>query len=152
MELFYVVFLTASLYIQWDQFIIVYVTLPAPCNYMPSSFILDFKRLHLNLLHIVTLLTLKVVLGDHPTRLATILTIFKYIFVKVNPNRDMHIFVPTICQLSKQNIYHIINQSFGRVYINRLKRMARNGCMGNLPKKSPWLGITLSYFSLDQGN
>ena len=34
------------------------------------------RRLHLNLLNIVNLLTLKVLLGDHPTRLATILTVF----------------------------------------------------------------------------
>ena len=40
------------------------------------KFNIGFKRLHLNLLNTVTLLTLKVVLGDHPTRLATILTIF----------------------------------------------------------------------------
>ena len=35
-----------------------------------------FLSLHLNLLNIVTLLTLKVVLGDQPIRLTTILTIF----------------------------------------------------------------------------
>ena len=51
----------------------------------------------------------------------------------------MHIVVPTICQLSKQKIYQIIHHSFGRVYINRLKRMARNGCMENLPKNLPEL-------------
>ena len=42
----------------------------------PLKFILVLKRLHLNLLKIVTLLNLKVVLGDHTTRHATILTIF----------------------------------------------------------------------------
>ena len=40
------------------------------------KFLLVFKRLHLNLLNIMTLLNLKIVPGDHPTRLATILTIF----------------------------------------------------------------------------
>ena len=40
------------------------------------KFYIGFKRLHLKLLNIVTFLTLKVVIGDHPTRLATILTIF----------------------------------------------------------------------------
>ena len=33
------------------------------------KFMLDFKRLRLNILNIVTLLTLNLVLGDHPTRL-----------------------------------------------------------------------------------
>ena len=52
------------------------VTLPILYHQVPSSFILVFKRLYLNLLNIVTFLTLKVVLGDHSTRLAKILTIF----------------------------------------------------------------------------
>ena len=67
--LFYVAFLTVRLYIQLDQFIIVQVTLPTLYHQVPSSFILVLKRLHLNLLNIATLLTLKVVLGDHSTRL-----------------------------------------------------------------------------------
>ena len=69
--LFYV-FPSLSHYIQWDQFIIVQVTLPIPSHQAPSNYVLVFKKLHLNLLNIVTLLTLKVVLGDHPTRLKTI--------------------------------------------------------------------------------
>ena len=75
---FYVAFLTVQLYTHLEQFIIVQVTLPTLYHQVPSSFILIFKRLRLNLLNIVTFLTLKVVLGDHPTRLATILTIFNY--------------------------------------------------------------------------
>ena len=50
-----------------------------PSNTISSGalkFYIGLKMLHLNLLNIVTLLTLNVVLGDHPTRLATILTIF----------------------------------------------------------------------------
>ena len=50
-----------------------------PSNTISSvalNFYLDLKMLHLNLLNIVALLILKVVLGYHPTRLATILTIF----------------------------------------------------------------------------
>ena len=74
--LFYVAFLTVWLYIQLDQFIIVQVTLPTIYNQVPSSFILVLRKLHLNLLNIVILLTLKVVLGYYPTRLATILNIF----------------------------------------------------------------------------
>ena len=74
--LFYIAFLIIRLYIQLDQFIIVQVTLPTLYHHVPSSFILVFIRLHMNLLKIVTLLTLKVVVEDNPTRLTTILTFF----------------------------------------------------------------------------
>ena len=62
----YFVFLTITLYISWDQFIIVQLTLPSPSNWVPSKFMLVFKRLYLNLLKIVTLLTSKIVLSDYP--------------------------------------------------------------------------------------
>ena len=71
------VFLTLPLYIQWDQFIIFEVTLPKPTHQVPSNFMLILKRLHMNLLDIVTLSTLKVVLLNHLNRLKTISTIFK---------------------------------------------------------------------------
>ena len=76
--LFYVALMTVPLYIQWDQCIIVHVTLPTPSHQMPSNVMFDFRRLRLNLLNIVTLLTLKVILGDQPTTLKTIMTVFKY--------------------------------------------------------------------------
>ena len=41
-------------------------------HHMPSNILLVFKGLHPNLLNIVSLLTLKVVLGYDPTRLKTI--------------------------------------------------------------------------------
>ena len=63
-----VTFLTVQLYIQWDQFIIFQVTLPTPSHKVPSNFMLVLKLLHLTLLNIVTLLNLKVVLGDHHNR------------------------------------------------------------------------------------
>ena len=50
-----------------------------PSNTISSGalkFYIGFKMLHLNLLNIVNLLTLKVVVGDHYTRLKIILTIF----------------------------------------------------------------------------
>ena len=50
-------------------FIIVQVTLPTPYHQLPSNFMLVFRRLHMNLLNIVALLNLKVLIGDHPTRL-----------------------------------------------------------------------------------
>ena len=42
--LFYVVFLTVPLYIQWEQFIIVQVTLTTPSHWLPSNFMLVFKK------------------------------------------------------------------------------------------------------------
>ena len=74
--LFYVTFLTVQLYIQLYQFTIVQFNLPTLSNQVPSHFMLVLKRLNLNLLNIVTLLTLNFVLGDQHTRLTTILTIF----------------------------------------------------------------------------
>ena len=93
-----------------------------------------FKRLHLNLLKIVILLTLKVDIGDQRTRLKTILTIFKYKFVNVNTQRDMNIVVPTVCTISKQNRYHIIHQCFGCVSINILNVVSRKVLMEDLPE------------------
>ena len=134
---FYVAFLTVPLYIQLYQFIIFQVTLPILSHQVPSNFMLDFKRLHLNLLNIVTLLTLKVVLGDHHTRLKTIFNIFKYKFVKVNPHRDSNIFFPTVCGNSKQNLSKFIHHRFGYVSITRLKRKAIKRLMEGLPENLP---------------
>ena len=108
--LFYVVLLTVPLYIRWDQFIIAQATLPTPSHLVPSNFMLVFKRLHLNLLDIVTFSTLMVNLGDHPTRIKTIYTIFKYKFIKFNPQMNRNIFVLTVCSLSNQNLSHLIHQ------------------------------------------
>ena len=98
---------------------------------------LAFKRLHLNLLNIVVLLTLKAVLGDYNTRLKTISTIFKSKFVKVNPQRNRNIVVPIVCDLSKQNLSQIIHQNFGHVSIYRLKRTARKVIMEAPPENLP---------------
>ena len=43
-------------------------TLPTPYNWVPSNVMLILKRLHLNLLKFDILLTLKVILGENPTR------------------------------------------------------------------------------------
>ena len=48
------------------------VILPTPSHQVPSNFKLVFKELHMNHFNIVTLLSLKVVLGDPPTRIKTI--------------------------------------------------------------------------------
>ena len=95
--LFYVAFLNVRLFIQLDPFIIVQVTLPTLYHQVPSSLILVFKGLHLNLLNIVNLFTLKVVLGDHPTRLAKILTIF-------NSKLSRSILTETIILLSQMSV------------------------------------------------
>ena len=136
--LFYVAFLTVPLYIQWYQFIILQITLPTLSHQLPSNFMVVFKRLHLNLLSIVTLLNLKVVLGYHLTRLKNIdyIKIKKF---KVNPHRDNNIFFPTVCALSKQNLSQLIHQHFGHVSITRLKQMEEKGLMEGLPENIPEL-------------
>ena len=76
--LFYVVFITFPLYIQWGQFTIFRVTLSTQYHQLPSNYILVFKSLHLKLFNIVTLLFLKAVLEYHTTRLKNNYNIFKY--------------------------------------------------------------------------
>ena len=102
--LFYVDLVTVSLYIQHDQFIIVQVTLLTPSDQIPSNFMLSFKRLRLNLLKSMNMLTLKVVIGNQPTRFKKILTTFKHKFVKFNPQIYRNIFVPTVCTLKKKSL------------------------------------------------
>ena len=136
--LFYVDFLTVPFYIQWDQFIIFQVTFKTPYHQVPSNFMLGFKILHMNLLNILTLLTLKVSLGDHPTRPKNV----DYLQIKnfkLNPNRDRNIFFPTVCALLKKNISRIIHQCFSCVSITRLKRIAIKVLMEVLPENIPGL-------------
>ena len=78
-----------------------------------------FKRLYLNLVNIVTLLTLKSSLKDHPTRFKS-LVYLQIKIVRFNPQRNSNIYVPTVCDLLKQSIYQPIHQRFGLVSISRL--------------------------------
>ena len=78
--LFYAAFLTVPFYNQWDQFIIFQVALPTPSHQGTSKFMLDFIRLRLNHLNILTCLTLRIILVYQPNRIKTISTIFKYKF------------------------------------------------------------------------
>ena len=59
--------------------------------------------------------------------------------VKINPQRDKNIVVPTVCGLSKQTLSQLIHQRFGHVSITQLKRMARKGLMDGLPENLPEL-------------
>ena len=70
--LFYVIFLTVLLYILWEQLIIVHVSLPTPSHLVPSNFMFILKKLDMNLLNIMILLTIKLIIRDQPTRLKTI--------------------------------------------------------------------------------
>ena len=78
----------------------------------------------------------QVVLGDHPTILKTILTIFKSKFVKVNPHRVRHIIVPTVCAISKQNLYQIIHQRIGHIYIYKKQTNGKKRTHGRSSSKS----------------
>ena len=134
--LFYVVFPTVSLYIQWGQFIIVQVTLPTPSHQVTSIFLLDFKRLLLNILNIVTFLTLKVAIGDRPNRLKTIMTIFKC----ESSNSTLIETVILFSQLAvnfQKNISHLIHQHFFHVSITIIKLMSRKGIIEVIPENIP---------------
>ena len=67
--LFFVALLNFQLFIQLEQFIIVRVTLPTLSHQVPSNLCWFLKRLNMNLLNVVTLFTLKVVLGYQHNRL-----------------------------------------------------------------------------------
>ena len=112
LRLFYASLPNVQLYIQLDHFIIVQVTLPALSNQVNSNFMLVLKRLHLNLLNIVALLTFKVVLRRSPYQTQKNLDYLQIEIVKVNPHRDKNIVVPTVCGLSKENISQLIHQLF----------------------------------------
>ena len=72
-----------------------------------------------------------------PYQTQKIYTILKYKFVKFNSQRNRNVFVPTFYALSKQNLYQIINQSFGNVSISRLKLMERTGLVDGIPTNIP---------------
>ena len=127
--LFYVALLTVRLYIQSDQFSIVQVTVTTLYHQVPSGFILVLKSLHMNLLNIVTLLILRVVLGDLPTRLKNNIDYLQNNIVNINPHTDMNSVVPTVILISKINLSQLIHQNFCHVYVTRLKIIARKGLM-----------------------
>ena len=76
MRLLYVFFQTVPLYIVWDQFITVQVTLLIPYHQVTFNVLLVFKRLHMNLFNVLVFCNLRVVLGDRPTGPITFFTIF----------------------------------------------------------------------------
>ena len=114
------------------------------CPVQPSNilslgtlkYMLNFKRLQLNLVNVLTLFTFKVVLGDHPTRLKTIQTILKSKFVKVNYRRKPIFLVPTVSALSEINLYDLIHQCFVYVSIVRPNLMTIKGLMEGQPNVS----------------
>ena len=134
--LFYVAYITVILYIQWDQFIKFRVSLPKTSHQVPSNFMLFFKRLYLNCFTIVPFLTLKVVLGDHPTD-SKQSQLSSNINFQIQPSNE-HKYCCTKCLWPiKNNIYQLMHHRFGRVSIERLKQTARKGLMEGLPKNIP---------------
>ena len=133
---FYVTLLTVSLYIQWDKFIIVQVTVSTPSNQVTSNFMLDFKRLRLNLLNILTLLTLKINIGDHNTRLTTIQTISKSKISKSTLTETGILFSQLSIHL-KKTLSQIIHHRFFHVSLTRLKPTVRKLPTKGLPENIP---------------
>ena len=149
--LFDVTFLTVSLYIQWDQFIIVQVALPTPSNKVPSNVILDFKRLRMNLLNIVTLLKLKSVLGDHPTSLKKYWLFSNRNCQSKHSKRQEYCCSNCLCTFRTKSLSAYSSAFLSCIYYPT-KKNGKKGDNGRSPRKSTWLGITLTYLSLDQGN
>ena len=133
LELFYFTILNFPLYIQWVQFIIFQVNRPIPYHQVPSNSILAIKKLNMNIFNIVTLLTHKFVLGDHPTKLKTILNIFKLKLLKSNLT-ETGILLSQLSVQFRNNLSQIIHQNFGHVSITKLKLMARKEFMEVLPE------------------
>ena len=79
------------------------------------------KKLHLNLLSIVSLLTLKVLLGDNPTRLKTIENIFKLELSKSTLKETGILFSQISVPYQKIYNYQLIQQLIGHVSIARIK-------------------------------
>ena len=150
LRLFYFAFLTVWLYILLKQFIIFQVNLPTLYHQVPSSFILVFKRLLLKFLNILTLLTLMVVLIDHPTRLATILTIFNSDISRTIFTEKKY-FCPNCLWTLKTNSLSTCSSAFRPFLYHHTKTNINKRTHGGSPIKSPWIGIALPYLSLDQG-
>ena len=134
--LFYVDFLTVQLYIHLDQFIIFQFTLPTLYHQAPSSFILVLKMLHLNLLNTVALLTLKVVLGYHPTRIATILTIFKP-KVSISILTDTRILLSQLSVDLNKNSLSTYSSTFWSCLYHSTKTNGKKSTHGRSPRKYP---------------
>ena len=148
--LFDVTFLTVSLYIQWDQFIIVQVALPTLFHQSPWHFMLDIKRLRMNLLNIVTLLNLKAVLGDHPTILKKSRLFSNRKFQNQNSKRQGYC-CPSCLWTFKKNLSAYSSEFLSCIYY-QTKTNGKKRTHGRSPRKSTWIGRTLTYLSLDQGN
>ena len=92
----------------------------------------------MNLLNILTLLTLKVIFGDNPTRLATILNIFNSKLLR-SILTETRILLSQLSVDLKKTLSQLIHQRFGHVSINQLKLMARKGLLEGLPENLPEL-------------
>ena len=149
--LFYVAFLTIKLYIQLDQLNIFHVTLPTISHQVSSNFILVFKILHLNLLNIMTLMTLKVVLVYHHTRLKTILT-FSNQNCQGQPSQRKEYFWTNCLWNFKINWLSTYSSVFWSCIYYQKKTNGKKITHGRSPRKSLWIGRAMLYLSHDQGN
>ena len=96
---------------------------------------LVLKKLNLNLLEIVTFLTLKVIIRDHPTRLKKPRLSSNRNF-QIQPSNKQEYFCPNyLCPI--KNLSQIIHQRFGHVYITKVKIISRKGLMKRLPTNLP---------------
>ena len=135
--LFYFIFLTAPLYIQWDQFIIIQVTLPTTSNQVPSNIMFVLQNVSSEPIEHCDFVDPQGHFGRPPYQTRNNLDYLQIEMIKVNPQRNRNIVVPTLVVISKYNLSQIIHQSFVHVSINRLIRMTRKGLMKGFPKHIP---------------
>ena len=138
-------FLTVLLYIWWNQFIIFQVTLPTPSHQVPSNFMLVLKRLHLNLLNIIILLTFKFVLGDHHTRLKNIKTIFKSNLSKLTPKETLFFLSQLSVTYQKQSLSDYSSVLWSYLYC-QAKINGKKKTYGGSPNPPPDLEEPLTIY------
>ena len=98
----------------------------------------------MKLLNILNLLTLNIVIRDHPTRLKTILTILK---------SKLSTFTETIILFSQISVHYkkklsTYSSEFWSCLYNKTKRNGKKSTHGRSTRKSSWLIRTLTYFFL----
>ena len=149
--LLYVSFLTVPLYIQWYQFIIVQTILPTPYYQFIPNFILSFKRLSMNLFNIVTFLTLKVVLGYHPTRLKHS-GLYSNLNCQSQLSQIQEYCCPNFLFTFKTKSLSAYSSQFWSCLYYQTKINVKKRIHGSSTRKSSPLGAILAYLSPYQGN
>ena len=108
----FVVFLTVPIYIQWEQFIIIRVTLSTLSHQVPTNFMLVFHNVRSETLEDCDFFNPQDCSCRSPYQTQNSLDYLKIKIFIVNTKRNSNTFVSTVFVLSKQNLSWIIHQLF----------------------------------------